>query len=49
LEGDVSAVGRSIVIFGPEFSNERFACANIEPDHNIVRYINIERPPRFVM
>lgn len=48
LEGDASAMGRSIVIFGPNQSGERFACANIEPDHDIVKYINLERPPRFV-
>jgi Cu/Zn superoxide dismutase len=49
LEGDVSAIGRSIVIFGPNRSSERFACANIEPDYDIVKYVNIERPPRFVL
>lgn len=49
LEGLVTAVGRSIVIFGPDHSKERFACANIEPDHNIIKYVNVERPPRFVL
>lgn len=49
LEGIVSALGRSIVIFGANHSSERFACANIEPDHDIVKYVNIERPPRFVL
>lgn len=49
LEGVQSAVGRSIVIFGPNFSNERFACANIEPDHDIVKYVNIQKPPRFTL
>jgi len=49
LEGDQSAIGRSIVIMGPERSSERFACANIEPDHDIVKYINLQRPPRFVV
>lgn len=49
LEGDVSALGRSIVIFAQNHSSERFACANIEPDHDIVKYVNIERPPRFVL
>ncbi|XP_055586324.1 uncharacterized protein LOC129738996 [Uranotaenia lowii] len=49
LEGPVSALGRSIVIFGPEFSGSRFACANIEPDHDIVKYINLKKPPRFVV
>lgn len=49
LEQPVGAIGRSIVIFGPEFSNERFACANIEPDHNVIKYINLQKPPRFVV
>lgn len=48
LDGKVSSLGRSIVIFGPERSAETFACANIEPDHDIIKYVNIERPPRFV-
>lgn len=48
LDGAVSSIGRSIVIFGPERSTESFACANIEPDHDIIKYVNIERPPRFV-
>uniref|UniRef100_A0A336LP05 CSON014973 protein n=1 Tax=Culicoides sonorensis TaxID=179676 RepID=A0A336LP05_CULSO len=49
LDGSVSSIGRSIVIFGPEYSSEPFACANIEPDHNIIKFVNIERPPRFVI
>jgi hypothetical protein len=49
LEGEVSALGRSIVIFGQNHSSERMACANIEPDHDIVKYVNVERPPRFVL
>ncbi|RVE49906.1 hypothetical protein evm_005499 [Chilo suppressalis] len=49
LEGTVTAMGRSIVIFGPERSSERFACANIEPDYDIVKAVNIMKPPRFVL
>lgn len=49
LEGDVTALGRSIVIFGPNRDSQRFACANIEPDYDIIKYANIERPPRFVL
>ncbi|XP_072936452.1 uncharacterized protein Rsod isoform X1 [Epargyreus clarus] len=49
LEGTVSAVGRSIVIFGPERTSERFACANIQPDKDIIKYVNIMKPPRFVL
>ena len=49
LEGKQTALGRSIVIFGPNYSNERFACANIEPDHHITKYINLQKPPKFVV
>lgn len=49
LEGDVSAVGRSIVILSPNKDGARYACANIEPDYDIIKYINIEKPPRFVL
>lgn len=49
LEGDVSAVGRSIVILSPDRRGERYACANIEPDYDIIKYVNIEKPPRFVV
>lgn len=49
LEGDQSAIGRSIVIFGPNQSSERFSCANIEPDHDIIKYVNLQRPPKFVV
>ncbi|XP_031640527.1 uncharacterized protein LOC116352238 isoform X2 [Contarinia nasturtii] len=49
LEGDQSALGRSIVLFGPNYSHERFACANIEPDHDIIKYVNLQRPPKFVV
>ncbi|XP_076266542.1 superoxide dismutase family protein Rsod [Rhynchophorus ferrugineus] len=49
LEGDVTAVGRSIVILSPNRRGERYACANIEPDYDIIKYANIEKPPRFVV
>lgn len=49
LEGQVSAMGRSIVILSPNRKPERFACANIEPDYDIIKYVNIEKPPRFVV
>ncbi|XP_055314851.1 uncharacterized protein LOC129575370 isoform X3 [Sitodiplosis mosellana] len=49
LEGVQSALGRSIVLFGPNYSYERFACANIEPDHDIIKYVNLQRPPKFVV
>lgn len=49
LEGPVSAMGRSIVILNPNKKPERYACANIEPDYDIIKYANIEKPPRFVV
>jgi hypothetical protein len=47
LEGPHSTVGRSLVIYDKDGSNEKYACANIEPDHDIIKYANIRRPPRF--
>lgn len=44
-----SAMGRSLVIFGAERSGDKFACANIQPDHDIIKYVNIMKPPRFVL
>ncbi|KAJ9574059.1 hypothetical protein L9F63_008585 [Diploptera punctata] len=49
LEGEVSAMGRSIVIFDKDRGSQRFACANIEPDKDIIKYANIRKPPRFVV
>ncbi|KAJ3643412.1 hypothetical protein Zmor_026124 [Zophobas morio] len=49
LEGEVTAIGRSIVILSPNRQPERYACANIEPDYDIIKYANIEKPPRFVV
>ncbi|XP_019756682.2 uncharacterized protein LOC109535239 [Dendroctonus ponderosae] len=49
LEGDVTAVGRSIVILSPDRRSDKYACANIEPDYDIIKYVNIEKPPRFVV
>ncbi|XP_065353050.1 uncharacterized protein Rsod [Cloeon dipterum] len=47
LEGKHSALGKSVVIFTQNGGRERYACANIEPDHDIIKYANIRRPPRF--
>lgn len=41
-------MGRSIVIFDENFGSNKFACANIESDNDIVKYVNIRKPPRFV-
>ncbi|KAF4521582.1 hypothetical protein B566_EDAN001302 [Ephemera danica] len=47
LEGVHSALGKSIVIYTKERGSERYACANIEPDNDIIKYANIRKPPRF--
>ncbi|XP_071566892.1 uncharacterized protein Rsod isoform X1 [Temnothorax nylanderi] len=49
LGGPVSAMGKSIIIFDKDFGGNRFACANVEPDNDIVKYANIRKPPRFVV
>ncbi|XP_075237952.1 superoxide dismutase family protein Rsod [Lycorma delicatula] len=49
LEGDVSALGRSIVILDKDFGSRRFACANIEPDKDIIKYVNIRKTPKFIV
>lgn len=49
LSGTVSALGRSIVIYGPNRSWKRQSCANIEADHDIIKYINIEKNSKFVV
>lgn len=48
LEGTVTALGKSIVIMEKDFGGHRFACANIEPDYDIVKYATLQKPPRFV-
>lgn len=47
LEGVHTALGKSIVIFNQDGRPEKFACANIEPDNDIIKYANIRKPPRF--
>ena len=49
LSGDwwKSAVGKSIVIHGPNESPDRMACANIEVDKDIVKYATIRTKARF--
>ncbi|XP_039303730.1 uncharacterized protein LOC105197011 isoform X2 [Solenopsis invicta] len=49
LGGSISAIGKSIIIFDKDFGSNRFACTNIEPDNDIVKYVNIRKPPRFVV
>uniref|UniRef100_A0A8D8WQN7 Superoxide dismutase copper/zinc binding domain-containing protein n=1 Tax=Cacopsylla melanoneura TaxID=428564 RepID=A0A8D8WQN7_9HEMI len=47
LEGAVSAMGRSLVIFTPDRGHDRMACANLLPDKDIIKYVNVKKTPRF--
>ncbi|KAI8423349.1 hypothetical protein MSG28_014359 [Choristoneura fumiferana] len=49
LEGAARALGRSLVVFAPGGGRDRLACANIEEDHDIVKFVNIMKPPRFAI
>lgn len=42
-------MGRSIVILDKNRGNDKFSCANIEPDKDIIKYANIRKPPKFVL
>lgn len=42
-------MGRSIVILNKDFGGDKFACGNIEPDFDTVKYVNVRRPPKFVV
>ncbi|XP_050440615.1 uncharacterized protein LOC126845769 [Adelges cooleyi] len=46
LEGDISAVGRSIVVFSKN-GYEKLACANIEYDKDIIKYVNVRKTTKF--
>ena len=47
-DGKFSVLGRSVVVLTPNGGGDRFACANIEPDHDLVKFIVIHKPPKFV-
>jgi len=49
LSGDwyTSAIGKSIVVHGPNGGGERMACANIVEDKDIVKYATIRTKARF--
>ncbi|XP_054261582.1 uncharacterized protein LOC128985759 [Macrosteles quadrilineatus] len=49
LEGTVSAMGKSIVILDKNRGPDKFACANIEPDKDTIKYVNVRRPPKFIV
>ncbi|KAF2367020.1 Superoxide dismutase copper/zinc binding domain [Trinorchestia longiramus] len=47
LDGEHSAMRRSIVIHNERGRVERYACANIEPDDDIIKWAIIKKTPRF--
>jgi len=49
LHGDWyhSALGKSIIIHGPDGQGFRMACANIEPDRDIIKYVVVKTTPGF--
>jgi len=50
LDGDFwhSAIGKSVIIFTANGGSNRFACANIEPDFDIIKRVSIRKLPKFV-
>ena len=47
--GSITALGRALVVFAADGGSDRLACANILPDKDIVKFVNIMKPPRFVL
>ncbi|XP_037076792.1 uncharacterized protein LOC119097959 [Pollicipes pollicipes] len=50
LDGDFwhSAIGKSVIIFEANRGSNRYACANIEPDFDIIKRVSIRKLPKFV-
>lgn len=44
----MSVVGRSLVVMTPNAGNDRFACANIQLDKDIFKFVVIRKPRKFV-
>lgn len=40
-------MGRSLVILAADGGSERFACANIQPDRDIFKFVVIRKPSQF--
>ncbi|RXG69330.1 Superoxide dismutase [Cu-Zn], partial [Armadillidium vulgare] len=47
LSGEHSAMGKAIVVHNEQGRVENFACANILPDEDIVKWANVKRTGRF--
>jgi len=46
LEGDISAIGRSIIVFSKN-GYEKLGCANIEYDKDIIKYVNVRKTTKY--
>lgn len=40
-------MNRAIIIHNENAGVERFACANIEPDDDIIKWVNLKKVPKF--
>lgn len=46
LEGDISAIGRSIVVFSKN-GYDKLACANLDYDKDIIKYVNVRKTTKY--
>ncbi|XP_042912063.1 uncharacterized protein [Parasteatoda tepidariorum] len=49
LVGNFSVMGRSIIIFAKDGSQNKLACANILPDIHLIRHITVKKIPGFTV
>jgi hypothetical protein len=49
LGGPASVLGRSLIIHAPNKGIDRLACANIDPDKDIIKYANIRKLNNFLL
>ncbi|XP_071538692.1 LOW QUALITY PROTEIN: uncharacterized protein [Panulirus ornatus] len=47
LRGPHGIMNRAIIIHNENAGVERFACANIEPDDDIIKWVNLKKVPKF--